>query len=213
MKNQEVIDLLSSIYLASLKELFNFYSKLEDPELDQEALSLGVTIQQKNFTKFVNQFKIVPDIISLENACYIFTSLMKGKPTIGKDIPKGISFDDFLESIVKISVVGKLKLGVPNNEPDIPGEEKKEEPPYKIFDVKGMHSGIVEKLLKHIGLTPGEKKGPITQFLKKLKLENQKLISGSVPNNITEPDPKPAEEPPKEEPPKEEPQPAENNSQ
>ncbi len=186
MKMPEVSDTLKAKYSPQLEHLFDVYARLEDPEIDQETLISTNTIQSKSFVKFANHFKVVPDIIAAENLPMIFASTTKGKPAYGKLAVKALSYEDFLEAIVKICILGKTKLGaaaIPENPP----EERKDEVMGPTFDLKGMDSTVIEKFLKHLGLTPGEKKGPIYQTLKKIKLENQKAINAAKGSSKVQP--------------------------
>ena len=147
----EVSDLLSSKYAPQLQQLFNFYAKLEDPDIDQETLASTITIQAKSFHKFADNFKIVPDIVSGENIDYIFNNVLKNKPGYTKERIKALSYEDFIESISRICIVGKYNLGVSPEE----GAEEKKEDTTNSFNLKGMNAGVIEKLLKMLGLTLG----------------------------------------------------------
>ena len=158
---------MNSKYYSQLEELFNFYAKLEDQELNREVLKSCSVIQSKSFIKFAQQFNIIPTIVTENEISFIFTNAVRNKRTYGKDNIKALTKEDFLEAIVKICILGKHNLGVPIEE--IPINKDNNSASVRGFNLKGVDVSLVEKLLKTLGLTPGEKKGPIIQILKKIK--------------------------------------------
>ena len=158
MRSDEVIALLDSRYYTQLEEIFNFYAKFNDPEINREIIKLANIMQYKSFVKFAQHFNIMPEIVDQQGISLIFNNVVKNKKTYGKDNIKGLTKGDFLEAIVRICILGKQKLGA-----EVESEG---------FDMKGVDVMLVEKFLKMLGMIPGEKKGQIVQMLKKIKQES-----------------------------------------
>ena len=159
---EEVANLLNCKYGPQLKELFNFYSKLPDPEIDIEVLYRNNIIQQKSLLKFAQRFKEIPTYVTKENAIEIFNYLIRYRPNYGNQKIKGIGYDDFVESFIRICNIGKCILGAKANSEDT-------------NELKGMNAKILDSFFKSIGLIP-EKIEPLMQLLKKINKENEAMM-------------------------------------
>ncbi len=167
-----MVDLLSARYKPQLEHIFNFYSKLEDFDLDQEMMASTSTIQCKTFVKFANQFKIVPTLLEPDKLLTVFNYVMRNKAVhVGKETTRALVYDDFLEALVRVAVLAKRKLGLSGASDE--GETKDAE---QLFDLTGVDADLIEKLLKFMNLTPGEKKTALIQFLKRVRTENQHAV-------------------------------------
>ena len=170
MKSKPIVSIFYSKYSSQLKIIFDFYAMLEDPEINEEIMRTNFIIQYKGLMRFCEHFKIMPDILSEESIRLIFETIVKNKPGYGKGDIKGLRYNEFLESIVKISILGKYKL-------------KNEQEPKKIdtkFDFTGIDAGHIEQLLNQIGLTQGENSEALNKKFKKIKLQIKKSVKHKV---------------------------------
>ena len=152
--------------------MFNLYAKLNDTEIDQEVLKSFNVIQYKSFTKFACHFSITPDIFPEEDLVHIFNSIVKNKKGFGRDNIKALTYNDYLEAIIKMCIFGKEKFGIaPNN------NVKKE------FDIIGLTPDILDKFIRYLGLTPGERGNELAEILKRIKYENDKEILKDIVKN------------------------------
>lgn len=164
---------MNTTYSPQLEQLFDFYAKLEDPELSQEVLKDHSLIQHKSFLKFAQHLDVVPNILEHSGASFVFSNVTKSKQVYGKEGVRALRYEDFLEAIVKICVLGKRKLGVEAKG----GAEERHDLPVEWFELKGVTVQTIENFLKLLGLVAGEKRGPIVQVLKKLKQQNKIAIA------------------------------------
>ena len=107
-----------------------------------------------------------------ETLSFIFNNVTKGKQVYSKERVKALRYEDFLEAIIKICILGKHKLGVPVQREEIEAHD----PPTELFELEGVTTETIETFLSLLGLVAGEKKGPIVQILKKLKQQNRMEI-------------------------------------
>jgi len=158
MKQRDMANLLNVKYVDQLKELFGFYSNLADAEIDQELLETEHVIQLKSFIKFGQRFKVIPHIVNKEEAIEIFRSVVKSRPGYGKRYTKALSYEDFLEALIRACAVGKHNFGIQSDEL-----------------LKDMDTKVFEMFLKHIGITQGNIE-ELKLLLKKVNRENDKVV-------------------------------------
>jgi hypothetical protein len=156
-------DLFSVKYAKQLDYLFTHYAKQEDIEFNKDPDQSASTIQYKTFATILKHFNISPKLIDPEDVVLIFNFLLRDKSPLGKDGSRVIDYDNFLEALVRITILAKKKL----MDPDNITESNKER--IKSFDLSGVNAELVEKLLNYMNLTPGEKLGSLVRLLKSIK--------------------------------------------
>eukprot|EP00826_Nyctotherus_ovalis_P025903 TRINITY_DN2011_c0_g2_i1.p1 TRINITY_DN2011_c0_g2~~TRINITY_DN2011_c0_g2_i1.p1 ORF type:complete len:216 (+),score=39.28 TRINITY_DN2011_c0_g2_i1:161-808(+) len=158
MRQREMANLIGVQYADQLKELFGFYAKLNDNEIDREILDTKDVIQLKSFLKFAQRFKIIPHIISHEEAVDIFNVIVKSRPGYGRRGTKALAYEDFMEALVRVCVAGKHCFGVQGAEL-----------------LEGVDARIFEVFLERVGLVKGgiEK---LKLSLKRAQRENDKIM-------------------------------------
>lgn len=145
-------------YADQLKELFGFYAKLSDNEIDREILDTEDVIQLKSFLKFAQRFKIVPHIATHEEVVGIFSTIVKSRPGYGRRCTKALAYEDFTEALVRVCAAGKHCFGVQGA---------------KLLE--GVDAKVFETFLRRVGVVPGgiEK---LKLLLKRVQRENGRVL-------------------------------------
>ena len=164
MKGEKLLKLFAK-YEKQLKTIFEFYTKLEDIEINDKSEANKTNMPYRSFVKFANQMKLVPTIITSEEIVMLFKLKTKSK----SENLLTFTYEDFLESLVKVTIRGNEKIKKITEEAKTVKTSAKH-----FFDVKGITVEMIENLLKYIDISPTEKKSVLTNRLHELQNEGKK---------------------------------------
>ena len=170
-------------YEKPLRTVFDFYCKLEDLEINEHLEIKGSTLPYRSFIKFANQMKLAPSLVATDEVVMIYKVIMKEK----SETIRSLTYDDFLESLVRFAIRGNNKLEKGKVEEDTESKAATKKSTMLFFDVKEITVETVENLFKYIALSPGDKKLSITQRLMDLQREGVKGAQLKQKNSMSVP--------------------------
>lgn len=182
MKEPKVVELFTK-YEKQIRCLFEFYAKLEDVELNEHVELNTDNLQYRAFIKLSNQMKLVPTLVTNEEIVMIYKLIMKERAEAHKDNIRALTYEDFLEALVRITIRGNEKLGKIGPEEESKENESKSKENTKkstslFFDVKEIKLDTIEALFKYLRLNTSEKK--ISQVQRLLEIQKDYAKSSLI---------------------------------
>ena len=117
-QRQTTVRIKEMVKESSMKKVFDKYSKqlqiVFKHFIDSQTQTIGSghaldTLQFLGYTAFAADFNILPGIVPLQEVKLLFNSMTSTKEVSANGLA-GINYDEFLESLMRISIKGREKL-------------------------------------------------------------------------------------------------------
>lgn len=194
MKDDKVVELFGK-YEKQLRGLFEFYAKLEDVELNEHMDLNTENLSYRAFIKLSNQMKIAPALLTHDEIVMVYKLIMKQKTESAKDKKRALTYEDFMETLVKITIRGKEKLirimsggseeELSSKEIQSKSKEGGKKSTALFFDVKEINTNNVQNLFEYLNLNPADKKTQnLIIRLRGMQEDPKKSLSMSMKKSI-----------------------------
>ncbi len=142
--------MLKAKYEKPLSHIFNSYILLGDTT-SAEKVPMGSKegLHMKCFARLMADFRVAPALVSPEELRVLYKHMIRHK-----EGSHALSFRDFVESLVRVAVLAKDKLG---NGP---------KPRESVDSLEGVNTKVVENLLLYMGIAEGMGRGQLDALVK-----------------------------------------------
>eukprot|EP01022_Parablepharisma_sp_SALTPOND_P026722 TRINITY_DN64702_c0_g1_i1.p1 TRINITY_DN64702_c0_g1~~TRINITY_DN64702_c0_g1_i1.p1 ORF type:complete len:1094 (+),score=155.90 TRINITY_DN64702_c0_g1_i1:2337-5618(+) len=173
MKRGDIVTLVTK-YRKQLRHVFRYFSRLDDLEITHDLIQDINTLDLSKFSKLCIQFKLVPYLMSAEDAVNIFRRTIKAKIMLAKEQgkPSGkdtqyIGYGDFEELLIRIALLVRHKIDESGDMAE--GELN------KTYDINGADARIVHNLIRYMRINPDDTKITLDHKLNAQRMEGKKI--------------------------------------
>ncbi len=165
-------------YGRQLEHIFNYYVKSGDTAAAEKITMAARAMQLQCFVKLATEFRMVPVLVSPEELKVLYTHLIRNKEVDKDERLRSLSFGDFLEGLVRISILAKTKLGkAAGNRSVLDPTGPKLLPQISSLDMEEVNAGLMENLLRYMGVSEGMNRWQLDTLLKRVREEVHVLPS------------------------------------
>jgi len=177
MKNEKLGEIVNKKYGKQLKYIFEFYIKTSEFDSSPQKLKYMAScfMQLKCLAKLLKDFKILPALISPEELKILYKHLIRYKETDIEENVRALDYKDFIEALIRISILAKDKLGEAKPE-NLDSVDQRLKFPRKSYDIEGVNEELIARLLKYMNICEDSHKIKLDKFLQEVKDESSHAV-------------------------------------
>jgi len=178
MKKPEIITELVQ-YRKQLRHVFRYFSRLDSLEITHDLNKAINTLDLPKFSKLCINFKLVPYLISSEDAVFLFKNTLKFKSNFTNEVGKSsqtIEFEDFEEILIRLGLLVRNRLDETGF--IIEGELN------RVYDTNSADEKIIQNLLKFMKIYLDDNKITLDNKLNSMRMEAKKTFVRKPQNSI-----------------------------